>query len=144
MKTSSSELLNPHPWFAGSRKPSVTWRRRRVSPSSLSSSVCVFSKGKKPLCLINDSADAEWSPPTTPPPQPQKETPSFFFYVSWRGLITMFCRAAIDVLFNLKAAQRHGDGRGGGRRRRRKWIPFLWASDTRDVWSDLGSHRTLL
>lgn len=71
-------------------------------------------------------------------------TPSFFFHVSWRGLITMFCRAAIEVLFNLKAAQRRRDSRGGGRTRRGKWIPFLWASDTRDVRSDLGSRRTLV
>lgn len=54
----------------------------------------------------------------------------------------MFCQAAIEVLFNLKAAQRRRDSREGGRTRRGKLIPFLWASDKRDVRSDLGSRRT--
>lgn len=53
----------------------------------------------------------------------------------------MFYPAAIEVLFNLKAGPRRRDSLGGGRTRLGKWIPFLWASDTRDVWSDLESDR---
>lgn len=52
----------------------------------------------------------------------------------------MFCRGAIEVLFNLKAAE--VEIAEEGETMPIKLILFLRSFGTWDLWSDLGSHWT--
>lgn len=80
------------------------------------------------VCMLNSASG--W---------PCKGTFSFFHFL-WRGLITMFCRGAIEVLFNLKAAERLRWGRRGKQACKiNLFSRVLW-----DLWSNLGSHWTLI